>query len=122
MFMFCLLQGISDIITVPGLINVDFADVRTIMANAGTAMLGMGSATGPDRAEAAALAAVSAPLIQQSVQSATGEQLRRHKGASQALIAEQDGMEGGSVEAGAQTVGFMFRGSLIAQSCQLLPR
>lgn len=65
-------QGISDIITVPGLINVDFADVRAIMANAGTAMLGVGCAAGPDRAEQAALAAVSAPLIQQSVERATG--------------------------------------------------
>eukprot|EP00878_Enallax_costatus_P031537 GHUV01034490.1.p1 GENE.GHUV01034490.1~~GHUV01034490.1.p1 ORF type:complete len:355 (+),score=127.85 GHUV01034490.1:137-1201(+) len=65
-------QGISDIITVPGLINVDFADVRAIMANAGTAMLGVGCAAGPDRAEQAALSAVSAPLIQQSVERATG--------------------------------------------------
>jgi hypothetical protein len=58
---------------VPGLINVDFADVRAIMSNSGTAMLGMGAAGGPGRAEEAALAAVSGPLIQQSVQSATGE-------------------------------------------------
>ena len=65
-------QGISDIITVPGLINVDFADVRAIMSNAGTAMLGVGMASGPDRAEAAALAATSAPLIQRSVERATG--------------------------------------------------
>ncbi|KAI8467226.1 MAG: Tubulin/FtsZ, GTPase domain-containing protein [Monoraphidium minutum] len=65
-------QGISDIITVPGLINVDFADVRAIMSNAGTAMLGVGVASGPDRAEQAALAATSAPLIQRSVERATG--------------------------------------------------
>ncbi|WIA08879.1 hypothetical protein OEZ85_008300 [Tetradesmus obliquus] len=65
-------QGISDIITVPGLINVDFADVKAIISNAGTAMLGVGCAAGPDRAEQAALAAVSAPLIQQSVERATG--------------------------------------------------
>lgn len=65
-------QGISDIITVPGLINVDFADVRAIMSNAGTAMLGVGMASGADRAEQAALSATSAPLIQRSVERATG--------------------------------------------------
>lgn len=65
-------QGISDIITVPGLINVDFADVKAIMSNSGTAMLGVGMATGKDRAEAAAMAATSAPLIQTSIERATG--------------------------------------------------
>ncbi|KAG2425689.1 hypothetical protein HXX76_013531 [Chlamydomonas incerta] len=72
-------QGISDIITVPGLINVDFADVKAIMSNSGTAMLGVGAAStataapgGPDRAEQAALAATSAPLIQRSIEKATG--------------------------------------------------
>ncbi|KAG1657360.1 hypothetical protein FOA52_015914 [Chlamydomonas sp. UWO 241] len=65
-------QGISDIITVPGLINVDFADVKTIMSNAGTAMLGVGVATGENRAEEAALAATAAPLIQRSIERATG--------------------------------------------------
>lgn len=71
----CCWQGISDIITIPGLINVDFADVRTIMANAGTAMLGVGMAAGQDRAEQAAVAATSAPLIQRSIERATGEAL-----------------------------------------------
>ncbi|GLC41849.1 Cell division protein FtsZ 1 [Pleodorina starrii] len=72
-------QGISDIITVPGLINVDFADVKAIMSNSGTAMLGVGAASiattapgGPDRAEQAAMAATSAPLIQRSIEKATG--------------------------------------------------
>ncbi|PNW87338.1 hypothetical protein CHLRE_02g118600v5 [Chlamydomonas reinhardtii] len=72
-------QGISDIITVPGLINVDFADVKAIMSNSGTAMLGVGAAStataapgGPDRAEQAAVAATSAPLIQRSIEKATG--------------------------------------------------
>ena len=65
-------QGISDIIQIPGLINVDFADVKAIMTNAGTAMLGVGVATGPDRAEQAALAATAAPLIQRSIERATG--------------------------------------------------
>ncbi len=69
-------QGISDIITVPGLINVDFADVKAIMSNSGTAMLGVGVASGRDRAEQAALAATAAPLIQRSIERATGARAR----------------------------------------------
>lgn len=48
-------QGISDIITIPGLVNVDFADVKAIMCNSGTAMLGVGVSTGKNRAEEAAM-------------------------------------------------------------------
>lgn len=65
-------QGISDIITTPGLINVDFADIRAIMFNSGTAMLGVGVAEGKNRAEDAARAATSAPLINSSIERATG--------------------------------------------------
>ena len=65
-------QGISDIITVPGLVNVDFADVRAVMCDSGTAMLGVGVATGKNRAQEAALAATSAPLIEHSIERATG--------------------------------------------------
>eukprot|EP00897_Mesotaenium_endlicherianum_P003370 jgi/Mesen1/3060/ME000018S02379 len=65
-------QGISDIIAVPGLVNVDFADVRAVMSNSGTAMLGAGSSTGKNRAEEAALAATSAPLVERSIERATG--------------------------------------------------
>lgn len=65
-------QGVSDIITTPGLINVDFADIRAVMYNSGTAMLGVGRATGPNRAEDAARAATAAPLIQCSIERATG--------------------------------------------------
>ncbi|PIA51094.1 hypothetical protein AQUCO_01100133v1 [Aquilegia coerulea] len=65
-------QGISDIITIPGLVNVDFADVKTIMKNSGTAMLGVGVSTGKNRAEEAALQATSAPLIERSIERATG--------------------------------------------------
>ena len=54
-------QGISDIITIPGLVNVDFADVKAIMCNSGTAMLGVGVSTGKNRAEEAAL--VRLPLL-----------------------------------------------------------
>ena len=64
--------GISDIITIPGLVNVDFADVKAIMANSGTAMLGVGVASGKDRATEAATAATSAPLIERSIERATG--------------------------------------------------
>ena len=65
-------QGISDIITVPGLVNVDFADVRAVMCDSGTAMLGVGVASGKNRALEAALAATSAPLIEHSIERATG--------------------------------------------------
>ena len=65
-------QGISDIITIPGLVNVDFADVRTVMKDSGTAMLGVGVASGKNRAEEAARAAMSAPLVEHSIDRATG--------------------------------------------------
>ena len=64
-------QGISDIITIPGLVNVDFADVKAVMQNAGSAMLGIGMSSGKDRAEEAAQAAISAPLIERQLQQAT---------------------------------------------------
>ena len=57
-------QGIAELITCPGLINVDFADVRTVMAEMGMAMMGSGSAIGEDRAREAAEAAVSSPLLE----------------------------------------------------------
>ncbi|MGX2958074.1 cell division protein FtsZ [Peribacillus sp. JNUCC 23] len=57
------IQGISDVITVPGLINVDFADVKTIMSNKGSALIGIGSATGKNRAAEAAKKAISSPLF-----------------------------------------------------------
>jgi cell division protein FtsZ len=57
-------QGIAELITRPGLINVDFADVRTVMSEMGMAMMGSGTASGPDRARIAAEAAVSSPLLE----------------------------------------------------------
>jgi len=57
-------QGIAELITRPGLINVDFADVRTVMSEMGTAMMGSGIASGPDRAEEAAESAISSPLLE----------------------------------------------------------
>ncbi len=65
-------QGITDLITVPGLVNLDFADVRTIMRDAGSALMGIGSAAGENRAAEAARAAVSSPLLEASVEGATG--------------------------------------------------
>src|SRR5258708_4710211 len=65
-------QGITDLITIPGLINLDFADVRTIMHNAGTALMGIGTAAGENRAVEAAKVAISSPLLEESVEGATG--------------------------------------------------
>ena len=65
-------QGITDLITIPGLINLDFADVRTIMQDAGSALMGIGTATGESRAAEAAKAAISSPLLEESVEGATG--------------------------------------------------
>jgi cell division protein FtsZ len=65
-------QGITDLITVPGLVNLDFADVRTIMSDAGSAMMGIGIASGENRAAEAARAAVSSPLLELAVEGATG--------------------------------------------------
>jgi cell division protein FtsZ len=65
-------QGITDLITVPGLVNLDFADVRTIMREAGSALMGIGEASGENRAAEAARAAVSSPLLETSIEGATG--------------------------------------------------
>jgi cell division protein FtsZ len=65
-------QGITDLITVPGLINLDFADVRTIMRDAGSALMGIGVARGENRAPEAARAAISSPLLETSLDGATG--------------------------------------------------
>ena len=65
-------QGITDLITVPGLINLDFADVRTIMKDAGSALMGIGVARGENRAVEAARAAISSPLLEQTLDGATG--------------------------------------------------
>jgi cell division protein FtsZ len=65
-------QGITDLITIPGLVNLDFADVRTIMNEAGSALMGIGTASGENRATEAARAAVSSPLLESSIEGATG--------------------------------------------------
>lgn len=65
-------QGISDLIAVPGLINLDFADVKTIMTQTGSALMGIGIATGENRAADAAQTAISSPLLETSIQGAKG--------------------------------------------------
>jgi cell division protein FtsZ len=65
-------EGISDLITTPGVINVDFADIKAIMANAGSALMGIGNASGEKRAEKAALAAINSPLLEISIHGAKG--------------------------------------------------
>jgi cell division protein FtsZ len=65
-------QGVTDLITVPGLINTDFADVNAIMRNAGTAIMGVGSSTGEGRAVNAARAAITSPLLEASIDGARG--------------------------------------------------
>jgi cell division protein FtsZ len=65
-------QGITDLITEPGLVNLDFADVRTIMRDAGSALMGIGSAAGENRAAEAARTAVSSPLLEAPIEGATG--------------------------------------------------
>src|SRR5687768_3563573 len=65
-------QGITDLITTPGLINTDFADVKMIMMNAGTAIMGIGTASGEGRAVAAARAAITSPVVEASIEGARG--------------------------------------------------
>ena len=65
-------EGISDLITIPGIINVDFADIKAVMQNAGSALMGIGSAVGEKRAEEAARGAINSPLLDISIQGARG--------------------------------------------------
>ena len=80
-------QGISDLITIPGLINVDFADVRTIMSNMGVALMGTGTATGETRAMVAARAAVESPLLEDvQIDGATGILINITGGGNMTLV------------------------------------
>ncbi len=65
-------EGISDLITMPGIINVDFADIRSVMENAGSALMGVGVSSGEKRAEEAAMAAINSPLLEVSITGAKG--------------------------------------------------
>jgi len=79
-------QGIADLITVPGLINLDFADVRTVMAEAGSALIGIGVADGDGRAVKAAQAAIASPLLETSMEGARGILMNITGGVDLALL------------------------------------
>ncbi len=78
-------QGISDLITIPGVINVDFADVKAIMANSGSALMGIGRASGEDRAIEAAKMAINSPLLEVSIDGAKGVLFNVSGGADMAM-------------------------------------
>ncbi len=78
-------QGISDIIVIPGMINVDFADVRSVMADAGSALMGIGMGSGKSRAREAAVTAISSPLLETSIDGAKGVLLNVTGGADLTL-------------------------------------
>lgn len=86
-------QGISDLIAVPGLINLDFADVRTIMSNTGSALMGIGVGKGENRAAEAARAAISSPLLETSIEGAKGVLLNITGGADLGLMEVNEAAE-----------------------------
>ena len=86
-------QGITDLITVPGLVNLDFADVRTIMNEAGSALMGIGIASGENRAAEAARNAVSSPLLEASIEGATGILLNITGGSDMGLFEVNEAAE-----------------------------
>src|SRR5580700_106017 len=86
-------QGITDLITIPGLINLDFADVRTIMQDAGSALMGIGTASGESRSADAARAAISSPLLEENVDGATGILLNITGGRDLGLFEVNDAAE-----------------------------
>src|SRR6266536_6152887 len=86
-------QGITDLIMVPGLVNLDFADVRTIMRDAGSALMGIGTASGENRAAEAARTAVSSPLLETSIEGATGILLNITGGSDMGLFEVNEAAE-----------------------------
>jgi cell division protein FtsZ len=107
-------QGITDLITVPGLVNLDFADVRTIMTDAGSALMGIGSASGENRAAEAARAAVSSPLLEASIEGATGILLNITGGADIGLFEVNEAAE--VVTSAADTNANVIFGAVIDES------
>ncbi|WP_432359476.1 cell division protein FtsZ [Sporosarcina sp. UB5] len=83
-------QGISDLIAVPGLINLDFADVKTIMSNKGSALMGIGMSTGENRAAEAAKKAISSPLLETSIDGAKGVLMNITGGSNLSLFEVQE--------------------------------
>jgi cell division protein FtsZ len=100
-------QGITDLITVPGLINLDFADVRTIVKDAGTALLGIGMAGGENRAQAAADMAIHSPLLETSINGARGL-LLNITGGSDLTLWEVNEAAGAISEAAADDANIIF--------------
>ncbi len=86
-------QGISDLITVPGLINLDFADVRTVMKDAGSALMGIGRASGEGRATKAAQEAIASPLLEVNISGAQGVLFNVTGGASLSLFEVDEAAE-----------------------------
>lgn len=86
-------QGISDLISMPGLINLDFADIKTIMQDTGTALMGIGTASGENRAAEAAQLAISSPLLETSINGARGVLLNITGGSSLGLLEANEAAE-----------------------------
>src|ERR671939_1014570 len=107
-------QGITDLITTPGLINLDFADVRTIMHEAGSALMGIGEASGENRAVEAAKNAISSPLLEQSVEGATGILLNITGGTDLGLFEVNEAAE--VIQGAADTNSNIIFGSVIDDS------
>jgi len=99
-------QGITDLITVPGLINLDFADVRTIMCGAGSSLMGIGVASGENRSMEAAKAAISSPLLETSIEGATGILLNISGGPDMGLFEVNEAAEiiGGAADTDANVI------------------
>jgi cell division protein FtsZ len=107
-------QGITDLITIPGLINLDFADVRTIMHNAGSALMGIGSSSGENRAGEAAKEAISSPLLEESVEGASGILLNITGGSDLGLFEVNEAAE--IVQSAADTNANIIFGAVIDDS------
>jgi cell division protein FtsZ len=107
-------QGITDLITIPGLINLDFADVRTIMQDAGSALMGIGTAGGENRCADAARAAISSPLLEESVNGATGILLNITGGRDLGLFEVNDAAE--IIQNAADTSANIIFGAVIDES------
>ncbi|HYM54974.1 MAG TPA: cell division protein FtsZ [Solirubrobacteraceae bacterium] len=107
-------QGITDLITIPGLINLDFADVRTIMQDAGSALMGIGVAGGESRSSDAARAAISSPLLEESIDGATGILLNITGGRDLGLFEVNDAAE--IIQASADANANIIFGAVIDES------
>lgn len=108
-------QGISDLIAVPGLINLDFADVKTIMLNTGSALMGIGRATGERRAVEAANMAISSPLLETSIEGAKGVLLNITGGPDLGLFEVNEAAE--AIAAAAEPDANIIFGAVIDENC-----